>query len=473
MLFNSFAFGVFLPAAFALYWWVFRGIRVQNAFILAASWLFYAWWDWRFLGLLIVSTAADYGIGLRIGAIDDDRRRRWWLWASVAINIGLLGCFKYLGFFVNSAAELLRALGFEPHLPVLRIVLPVGISFYTFQTLSYTIDIHRRQLAPTRDFIAFAGFVSFFPQLVAGPIERARDLLPQFHRPRAFDRADAADGLRQMLWGFFKKIAVADQLGAMADVVFTLDPRTASGVTLFFGALAFSFQIYADFSGYSDIAIGCARLFGFRLSRNFAYPYFSRSIGEFWRRWHISLSSWLRDYVYLPLGGWRGKAGRLRNILITFGTSGLWHGAAWTFVGWGLLHGLYYLPEVLAGRRERPSKAPTWRDLPRMVSVFGLVMAAWVLFRAQSIELAGSHLYHIVANARLRPYDIVPWVTAGAWWLVALMLAAEWRSRRDAHALERMPRTMAVRWLIYVVLILVILLRMELYAEHAFIYFRF
>ncbi|MFN3876457.1 MAG: MBOAT family O-acyltransferase, partial [Flavobacteriales bacterium] len=306
----------------------------------------------------------------------------------------MLGQFQRLENFVDTRKEraigLLRAIGLEPHVPVLRVVLPAGISFYTFQTLGYTIDIHRRQFTPTRDPIAFGAFVAFFPQLVAGPIERARDLLPQFMRPRAFDRAQAADGLRQMLWGFFKKIAVADPLAAMADAAFGLDPQAASGAALFFGALAFAFASYGDFSGYSDIAIGCARLFGFRLSRNFAYPYFSRSIGEFWRRWHISLSAWLRDYVYRPLGGGRGRAGRLRNILITFAVSGLWHGAAWHYVAWGLLNGLYYVPEVLRGRRPLVDGAPAWRDLPRILSVFAAVVVAWVFFRAGSVGHAAA-----------------------------------------------------------------------------------
>jgi D-alanyl-lipoteichoic acid acyltransferase DltB (MBOAT superfamily) len=472
MLFDSFAFAVFLPLVFAAYWLLFRGLRAQNAFILLASWAFYAWWDWRFLGLLLLSTFADYAIGLAMHAAADERRRKHLLWLSLAVNLGMLGFFKYFGFFVESFAVLLDSLGVRANLPVLRIALPVGISFYTFQTLSYTLDIHRRVLVPTRDPLAFAAFVSFFPQLVAGPIERARDLLPQFLSMRAFDRDAARDGLRQMLWGLFKKVAVADRFGELADTVFGLDPSAASGITLAMGVLSFALQIYADFSGYSDIAIGCARLFGLRLSRNFAYPYFSRSITEFWRRWHISLSSWFRDYVYIPLGGWRTKAGRMRNILITFGVSGLWHGANWTFVTWGLLHGAYYLPEVLSGHREGTEHA-TWRDLPRMLLVFAFVCLAWVFFRAESVQGALRFLYHAGANAGLRRWEILEWAMLPVWISAGTMLLAEWRARRQQHALQRLPRAVWLRWVIYLAAVGAILVNMRFYSEHEFLYFRF
>lgn len=472
MLFNSFAFALFLPLVFAAYWWVFRRLRAQNAFVLLASWAFYAWWDWRFLGLLLVSTAGDYLFGLRIHTALTTRRRRAWLMASIALNLGLLGIFKYFDFFITGLAGLLRAAGFEPHLPILGILLPVGISFYTFQTLSYTIDIHRRQIAPTHDPVAFAAFISFFPQLVAGPIERARDLLPQFERTRTFEIEQAKDGLRQMLWGFFKKVVVADTSGGLADAVFAMEPGSASSVTLAFGAICFAFQIYGDFSGYSDIAIGCARLFGFNLSRNFAYPYFSRSIGEFWRRWHITLTSWLRDYVYMPLGGWRGKGGRLRNIFITFGVSGLWHGANWTYISWGLLHGAYYIPSVVRNERQRSEHA-TWRDLPRIIALFGLVTLSWVLFRSATIGDAARYLRAMALNTSVRPWELFDWISLPVWIHVALMLGVEWYSRRDRHGLARLPRMVALRWVIYLVLVALILLHIRLYDEHAFLYFRF
>lgn len=472
MLFNSFAFALFLPLVFMAYWWVFRERRAQNVFVLLASWLFYAWWDWRFLALLLVSTFGDYFIGLAIDRASGPRRKRMLL-LSLVLNLGLLGFFKYFDFFIGSVADLLTAFGFEPHVPVLRVLLPVGISFYTFQTLSYTIDIYRGQLKATRDPVAFAAFVAFFPQLVAGPIERARDLLPQFERDRHFDMEKAKDGLRQMLWGFFKKIVVADTCGGVADLVFAMEPSATSGVTLFLGAVCFAFQIYGDFSGYSDIAIGCARLFGFSLSRNFAYPYFSRSIGEFWRRWHISLSSWLRDYVYLPLGGWRGRWGRIRNVLITFGVSGLWHGANWTFISWGVLHGTYLIPGSLAPSNSKPTEHARLRDLPRILFVFLLVLVAWVFFRSPTIAHALDYLGHVGVNANLRRWDIWEWLKVTFWWNVLLMLAVEWFARREQHGLARLPRWTVLRWIIYFLLIGVILLNLELFHEHAFIYFRF
>ncbi|MEM6326813.1 MAG: MBOAT family O-acyltransferase, partial [Bacteroidota bacterium] len=303
MLFNSLAFAVFLPVVFGLYWAVQRmargahGLRIQNALVLAASYTFYAWWDWRFLGLIVASSVVDYFVGVGMSATGaKPPRRKALLWLSIGVNLGLLGTFKYAGFFVDQFAVLVETLGMNANLPVLRIVLPVGISFYTFQTMSYTIDVYRRQMEPTRDAVAFFAYVAFFPQLVAGPIERARSLLPQFLARRRFDLAEATDGVRHMLWGLFKKVVIADNLAPFVDAVYG-NWETASGATLFLGTLFFALQIYCDFSGYSDIAIGCAKLFGFRLMRNFATPYFSRDIGEFWRRWHISLSTWFRDYV--------------------------------------------------------------------------------------------------------------------------------------------------------------------------------
>lgn len=472
MLFNSFAFALFLPAVFALYWWAFRSLRAQNAFIVLASWLFYAWWDWRFLGLLLVSTFGDFVLGKALGMEDDPRKRKRLLGLSLFLNLGILGFFKYFDFFINGLAAALRAIGLEPHLPFLGLLLPVGISFYTFQTLSYTIDIYRRQIEPTRDPVAFAAFVSFFPQLVAGPIERARDLLPQFERTRTFEAERAKDGLRQMLWGFFKKVAVADPCGDIADTVFNLEPAGASGITLLGGALCFAFQIYGDFSGYSDIAIGCARLFGINLNRNFAYPYFARSIGEFWRKWHISLSSWLRDYVYLPLGGARSRSGRIRNILIVFAVSGLWHGASWTFIAWGVLHGLYYLPEVVMGEQRRKN-LPTWRDVPQMLLVFVAVTAAWIVFRSTSLANAYEFIKHLALNSTYRMWQLRDWLVLPVWLTVLLMLGLEWRARGDQHALARLSASRAMRWGAYLALVVIILLNLRLYDEHAFIYFRF
>ncbi len=473
MLFNSFAFLVFLPLAYLAYWGLQKqGTKAQNVFVLLASYLFYGWWDWRFLGLLFVSSLCDYLIGIAMHRTEVKVRRKALLWLSLAVNLGLLGFFKYFNFFIDSFGDLLLTMGLQPNLPSLRIILPVGISFYTFQTLSYTIDIYRGQVKPTRAPIAFFAFVSFFPQLVAGPIERARDLLPQFLTPRSFSMASARDGLRQMLWGLFKKVAIADTCAPIVNNIFALDPAETSGITLFFGAFFFAFQIYGDFSGYSDIAIGTARLFGFRLSQNFAYPYFARNVSEFWRRWHISLSSWFRDYVYIPLGGWRDRMGRTRNIMITFAVSGLWHGANWTFIGWGMLHGLYHLPAVFADTRAPRDKA-TLRDLPRILWTFLLVTVAWVFFRAASLQAALAHLWHMASNATQHPGAILLYVWRGEMLLIVFMLMAEWRNREHAHALEHLSISTFMRWAVYLVLILVILVQLDLRTVHEFIYFRF
>jgi len=473
MLFNSFAFLVFLPVVFAAYWWLFnRNTSARNLFLLAASYAFYGWWDWRFLGLIVASSLADYLIGRGLGTTDRPGSRKALVGLSLLINLGLLGFFKYFNFFLDGFADLVQALGMRPHLPTLRILLPVGISFYTFQTLSYAIDVYRRQLEPTRDALSFFAFVAFFPQLVAGPIERARDLLPQFQRLHRFDTAAARDGLRQVLWGFFKKVAIADTCAPLVEAVFDGDPSSTPGITLFFGAFFFAFQIYGDFSGYSDIAIGTARLFGFSLSRNFAYPYFARSINEFWRRWHISLSTWFRDYVYVPLGGWRTRGGRARNIMVTFAVSGLWHGANWTFVGWGLVHGLYHLPVVFGNAQPRRDDA-TWRDLPRIARTFLLVTLAWVFFRADTLDGALAYLWSVGRNMALHPGALLLHAWRPEMLLIAILLGAEWRARRDAHALEHLPFGTFARWAVYLLITLTILINLNLRTPHEFIYFRF
>jgi len=337
MLFNSLDFALFLPIVFCLYWFVTaNNLRLQNLLIVIASYFFYGWWDWRFLSLILFSTTADYLIGLRLSIEETKKKRKLLLWLSILINIGFLGFFKYYNFFLENFQSAFLFFGKEISLGSLSIILPVGISFYTFQTLSYTIDIYKRKLTPCKDFIFFAAFVSFFPQLVAGPIERASNLLPQFYNKRKFDYYLAVDGLRQILIGFFKKVVIADNCAEFANLAFN-DTINQSGIVLLFGAIFFAFQIYGDFSGYSDIAIGISKLFGFKLKQNFAFPYFSRDIAEFWRRWHISLSTWFRDYLYIPLGGSRGSnLMKIRNTFIIFIVSGFWHGANWTFIIWGL-----------------------------------------------------------------------------------------------------------------------------------------
>lgn len=473
MLFPSFAFLVFLPLVFLLYWYVFsRSLRLQNAFVLLASYVFYGWWDWRFLGLLFISSCGDMLIGLAIEGAREDRNRRWWLVLSLIVNLGLLATFKYFNFFRDGLVDILSTVGMTADLPTLHLLLPVGISFYTFQSLSYTIDVHRGRITATRDPIEFLAFVSFFPQLVAGPIERATHMLPQFQMPRVFRMGSARDGLRQMLWGFFKKMVIADGCAPLVDEIFDAPVSTSSGFTLFFGAFFFAFQIYGDFSGYSDIAIGCGRLFGFELSRNFAYPYFSRSISEFWRRWHISLSTWFRDYVYMPLGGWRTRWGRLRNVMVTFLVSGLWHGANWTYVLWGGLHGAYYIPEILRDGKPRRDD-PDLRDLPSIVGTFLLVVLAWVFFRATDTGKALDHLKYMVLNLPQHPGILLVWAWHPVTRFILIMLVLEWSARMRQHALERLPRRTWLRWSIYISLTIAILLHMDLQTTHEFIYFQF
>lgn len=328
MLFNSIEFLIFLPVVFGLYWFVFnRNLKTQNILLVVASFVFYGWWDWRFLGLILISSLTDYVIGLGFSRIRDRRQRKGLLLVSVVTNLGLLFIFKYYNFFVENFVAVFTFLGSAPSIETMQVVLPVGISFYTFQTLSYTIDVYQEKLEPTSDVIAFLAFVSFFPQLVAGPIERATNLLPQFLTSRTFSYSGATDGMRQILWGLFKKVVIADNCAGYVDAIFR-NSDAYSGSTLLLGAILFAFQIYGDFSGYSDIAMGTGRLFGFRLMQNFAFPYFSRDIAEFWGRWHISLSTWFRDYVYIPLGGSRGTtATKIRNIFVVFLLSGFWHGA--------------------------------------------------------------------------------------------------------------------------------------------------
>ncbi|MDN3644276.1 MBOAT family O-acyltransferase, partial [Lutimonas halocynthiae] len=336
MLFNSLDFAIFLPIVFVLYWFVTnKNLKLQNLLIVVASYVFYGWWDWRFLSLILFSTLVDYTVGRKLRDENNGSRRLLLLWTSIIVNLGFLGFFKYYNFFLDNFIEAFSFFGYVFKAGSLQIILPVGISFYTFQTLSYTIDVYKKKLEPTKDFIAFAAFVSFFPQLVAGPIERATNLLPQFYKKRTFDSNKAIDGLKQILWGLFKKVVIADNAAQFANEIFN-NSGDYSGSTLFLGALFFAFQIYGDFSGYSDIAIGTSRLFGFNLMKNFAFPYFSRDIAEFWRRWHISLSTWFRDYLYIPLGGSRGGLSmKIRNTFIIFIVSGFWHGANWTFIVWG------------------------------------------------------------------------------------------------------------------------------------------
>ncbi|MCL4158939.1 UNVERIFIED_CONTAM: hypothetical protein GTU68_043845, partial [Idotea baltica] len=392
MLFNSIDFAVFLPIVFALYWLLNKkSLKLQNILIVFASYLFYGWWDYRFLALIIFSTIVDFIVGIYLKKLTDDFKRKCLLYLSVIVNIGLLGFFKYFNFFVDNFVTAFSFFGSEIQANTLDIILPVGISFYTFQTLSYSIDIYRRKLEPTKDIVAFAAFVSFFPQLVAGPIERASNLLPQFYKRKTFNYANAVDGTRQILWGFFKKVVIADNCATHSNIIFD-GYEDFSASTLLVGAILFTFQIYGDFSGYSDIAIGTSRLFGFNLKQNFAFPYFSRDIAEFWRRWHISLSTWFRDYVYIPLGGSRGsRLSQIRNVFVIFIVSGFWHGANWTFIIWGALNALYFIPLLLLNK----NRTHTNIDFIKMLVTFLLTVIAWIFFRAETLSKALDYITNL------------------------------------------------------------------------------
>ena len=407
MLFNSIDFAIFLPIVFVLYWFVInKNLKLQNALVVVASYVFYGWWDWRFLSLIIFSTLVDYAVGRRLKDEENQTKRKVLLWTSILVNLGFLGFFKYYNFFLDNFIAAFTFFGTDIKANSLNIILPVGISFYTFQTMSYSIDVYKRKLEPTKDFIAFSAFVSFFPQLVAGPIERATNLLPQFYTKRKFEYSQAVDGMRQILWGLFKKIVIADNCAVFANQIFN-NSAELNGSTLVLGALFFTFQIYGDFSGYSDIAIGTSRLFGFDLKKNFAFPYFSRDMAEFWRRWHISLSTWFRDYLYFPLGGSRGGTWmKVRNTFIIFIVSGFWHGANWTFIVWGALNAIYFLPLLLTNSNRNNMEIvaqgkylPTVKELMLMLTTFGLTVFAWIFFRAENIGHAFSYISEIFSSS--------------------------------------------------------------------------
>lgn len=451
MLFNSIDFAIFLPIVFILYWFVSNNnLKLQNLLVVVASYLFYGWWDWRFLSLIIFSTAVDYSVGLGLLKQKNQTKRRILLWTSILVNLGFLGFFKYYNFFLDNFITAFSFFGSEINANSLNIILPVGISFYTFQTLSYSIDVYKRKLEPTKDFIAFSAFVSFFPQLVAGPIERASNLLPQFYKMRTFDYSKAVDGLRQILWGLFKKIVIADNCAEYANLIFN-NSADYSGSTLVLGALFFTFQIYGDFSGYSDIAIGTSRLFGFDLMRNFNFPYFSRDIAEFWRRWHISLSTWFRDYLYIPIGGSQGGTWmKVRNTFIIFIVSGFWHGANWTFIVWGALNAIYFLPLLLTKNNRNNLETvaqgklfPGIKELSLMLLTFGLTVFAWIFFRANNMGHAISYLSEILSPSFFATPTFAgmgkAYTTLG---LVVIFILIEWQGREGHYAIANL----GLRW---------------------------
>ena len=483
MLFNSISFLFFLPIVFLVYWFACPTRKIQNMFLVVASYVFYGWWDWRFLMLIAFTSICSFSSGLLIDYYSKDRNcQRIVSGMNILVNLLILGVFKYYNFFMNSIETLFCDFGYQMDWVTLDVILPVGISFYTFQALSYTIDVYRGDIRPTRDVIEFFAYISFFPQLVAGPIERATNLLPQFQRSRMFEYASAVDGMRQMLWGFYKKLVIADNCGSIVNLYW--DSYTdLSGVNILALGVLFTFQIYCDFSGYSDIAIGCARIFGIRLMQNFNYPYFSSSIPEFWRRWHISLMSWFRDYVYFPLGG--SKCVRWKaymNVLIVFSISGLWHGANWTFVIWGLYNGLLIVFWRLSGihvitnrNGMMKGKLSKLKENGLIFLTFLLVVIGFMIFRSEDITQAydilskmfmtmfdGSHLEF---GKRVFVFGIFP------------LIFAEYIQRTKAHVLQfpdnRFFSHKTVRWAVYVLLFSIIFVFSFTGESQEFIYFQF
>ena len=500
---------IFLPVVFILYWYVFsKNLIARKLFLLAASYLFYGLWDWRFLGLIIASSAVDYWCGVKLSTeyrqksdtyLDRDNRqltthngqpttfnlkswftsRKFYLAISLVFNLGLLAFFKYFNFFIESTSDFIRLLGFQANIHTLNIILPVGISFYTFQTLSYTIDVYRGKLQPTKDPIAFFAYVSFFPQLVAGPIERASNLLPQFFQKKSFDYALAMDGMRQILWGLFMKVVIADNCAVFVNQAFS-NPEDQPASNLLIGAVFFSFQIYGDFAGYSNIAIGTGKLLGFHLMQNFAFPYFSRDIAEFWRRWHISLSTWFRDYLYIPLGGSKGgKLQSIRNIVIIFLVSGFWHGANWTFIAWGGINALLFIPLFWFGKNRvhlgvvaQNRGIPTFYELAQLLLTFSLVTLVWIFFRSPDLSAAGAYITHLFSASILtKPQMDIRVYLFIAWILIFIML--EWIGRREEYAIQKMAFTKPAvfRYGLYYGLVMAVFLFAR--KEQEFIYFQF
>ena len=482
MLFNTINFAVFLPIVFVLYWFVCnKNLKLQNILLLVSSYFFYACWDYRFLFLLIFSTVLDYYTGIKIAGAGTKKLKIFWLWLSICINLGFLGVFKYYNFFASSFADALAVAGIKTDFWTLQIILPVGISFYTFHGLSYVIDIYKNKIKPEKDFVDYSVFVSFFPLLVAGPIERATHLLPQIKVARTFVPSRFVDGLRQILWGLFKKIVIADNCAEFANMIFN-NSADYSGSTHVVGALFFTFQIYCDFSGYSDIALGTARLFGIDLLRNFAFPYFSRDIAEFWRRWHISLSSWFKDYLYIPLGGSKGGTWmKVRNTFIIFLVSGFWHGANWTFIVWGLLNALYIMPSILFNTNRVnldivavDRNLPTLKETISIIITFMLTVFAWIFFRAENVGHAFSYIQEIFSGSLFTVPSFPKMEMALVMMLIIILfMTVEWFGRKQQHALANLEATFPrpVRWAFYYCLIVVIFILAG--SNQQFIYFQF
>lgn len=469
MLFQSFDFLVFFPLVFALFWAINKwNVLTRNIFLLAASYFFYGYWDYRFLALILSSSLVDFTIGILLHKTTKASARKGLLAFSVIFNIGLLGYCKYLNFFIENFVSALSSVGIEQDISTLQIILPVGISFYTFQTLSYTIDVYRKNIEPERNLVTFLTFVSFFPQLVAGPIERASNLLGQFRRKSEFTYSTGTEALRQILYGLIKKVIIADNCAIYANQAFA-NHDDLSSPYLILGAVFFAFQIYGDFSGYSDIARGVAKLLGFELMKNFNFPYFSKSIGEFWHRWHISLSTWFRDYIYIPLGGSRGSRWKtIRNIFIIFLVSGFWHGANWTFIIWGAVHAILFIPSIFFKKpADKSASGFRYIDIVKMLYTFSLVCLTWIFFRADSMQHALSYLSGIFSIETFQYngfyFKFLPMLTVFILW--------EWFNRNSEYGWKLLPQSKVVRWFVYLFLICLILFFRQ--DDNAFIYFQF
>jgi len=482
MLFNSLNFALFLPIVFILYWFVTnKKLHVQNALLLVASYFFYACWDWRFMFLLMFSTLLDFYTGIKMQDARNQNGKKFWFWLSVIINLGFLGVFKYYNFFAQSFADAVSHVGWQVSPLMIKVILPVGISFYTFHGLSYVIDIYYGRIKAERNFIEYGVFVSFFPLLVAGPIERATHLLPQIQKERTFDYLRAVDGLRQILWGLFKKVVIADNCAEWANTIFN-NYQDHSGSTLFLGAIFFTFQIYGDFSGYSDIALGTARLFGIELLRNFAFPYFSRDIAEFWRRWHISLSSWFRDYLYIPLGGSKGGTWmKVRNTFIIFIVSGFWHGANWTFIIWGALNAFYFLPLLLSNKNRNNLETvaqgklfPTPKEFFQMSITFILTVFAWIFFRSENVTHALKYIKGIFSSSLFtvpKFLDINNALITVIFGIIFMLI--EWLGREEQYAIAKLGLKWKppIRYAMYYAIVIIIFWFGG--KEQQFIYFQF
>jgi D-alanyl-lipoteichoic acid acyltransferase DltB (MBOAT superfamily) len=488
MLFNSIEFALFLPIVFLIYWSIAKNVKVQNVFLLTASYFFYAWWDWRYLSLVLLCSITNYTAGILMMNTDLQKRRKIILTICCLVSFCVLGIFKYYDFFVTSFVSAFDLIGIHLQAKILHLIMPVGISFYTFHTLSYTIDVYRRKLEPTKDIVSFFLFVSIFPLAMAGPIERATNLLPQIYKRRTFDYALAVDGMRQILWGLFKKAVIADNCATYANQIFD-NYSTLPGGTLLLGAIFFTFQIYGDFSGYSDMALGVGKLLGFNFLKNFSFPYFSRNIAEFWKRWHISLNTWFQDYLYIPLGGSRGTKWQVvRNTFIIFLVSGFWHGANWTFIAWGTYHALLFLPSILLGTNRKYKNIvaenrilPSIKELFQMGSTFFLVVFGWIFFRANSITEAVHYISRILSKS-LFSFQVVGRKTTFLFILICMLV--EWMFRDKQFGLQidtqsnryvvgegNLLKYRHIRWILYLLLAFIIIIFRGNQAE--FIYFQF